>query len=277
MPEEINVSDSINSGQVFLWKSGRGLWHGINGEDVLEICEDGPPPDGAGREFFRLDDDYEEILRDISRDGQVRRGVRKYRGLRLLRQDPFQCYISFIVSSNSNIPNIRTRLERLCKKFGKRVRIRQDGFHVFPSPRRLAGASQAELLECGLGYRAGFVKAASEKVLEKQIDLEDLGKSGYREARDALTAVPGIGGKVADCIMLFSLEKLDAFPLDTWILRALNTYYSEKFSPGGTSLTAKRYEAIRGEVVGHFGRHCGYSQQFLFKMIRDQSRRRWLS
>ncbi len=276
MPEEIDVSDSVNSGQVFLWKNERGIWRGINGGDVLEAGQDEPSLDERGREFFRLDDDYEGILRDISRDGLIRKSVRRYRGLRLLRQDPFQCYISFIVSSNSNIPNIRTRLERLCKKFGKRVRIRQDGFHVFPSPRRLAGASQAELLECGLGYRAGFVKAASEKVLEKQIDLEDLGKSGYREARDALTAVPGIGGKVADCIMLFSLEKLDAFPLDTWILKALNRHYSERFSLGGKSLTAKRYEAVHDEVVSHFGEYCGYSQQFLFKMMRDQSQRRWM-
>jgi len=278
MSGEVSVSDSINSGQVFLWRNENRTWLGVNGEDVLEVGADGGESslDERCREFFRLDDDYGKILRDISRDGLVRQGVKRYRGLRLLRQDPFQCYISFIVSSNSSIPNIKTRLERLCRRFGKKATVRENALHLFPSPKRLACASQSELLGCGLGYRAGFVKAAAAQVFEGQIGLQELGRSDYPQAKAALTAVPGIGGKVADCIMLFSLEKLEAFPLDTWTLKVLGRHYPEKFSLAGRSLTEKRYETAHSEIVRHFGKYSGYSQQFLFKMIRDQSRRRWL-
>jgi len=273
MPE-VSVSDSINSGQVFLWRREGRTWLGVDGEDVLEVGEDGASLGERGREFFRLDDDYEGILEDISRDGLVRRGVRRYRGLRLLRQDPFQCYISFIVSSNSSIPNIKTRLERMCRRFGRRAAAGGGALHLFPSPERLARASQAELLGCGLGYRAGFVKAAAAAVFEGRIGLRDLARSGYPQAKAALTAVPGIGGKVADCIMLFSLEKLEAFPLDTWTMRILGRHYPGRFSLGG-SLTERRYGTVHGEIADHFGEYAGYSQQFLFKMMRDQSRRRW--
>ena len=278
MFREVSISNSINSGQVFLWKNENQTWFGINGEDILEVNENKNESDldEKSREFFRLDDDYKKVLKSISKDSHVKQSVEKYQGLRLLRQDPFQCYISFIVSSNSNIPNIKTRLERLCKKFGKKVKVKENTFHLFPTPKKLANSSQSELLECGLGYRAKFVKAASIQVFERQIDLKSLRKSNYQETRTGLTAIPGIGNKVADCIMLFSLEKLDAFPLDTWILKVLNKYYSEKFSIEGKSLTEKKYETTHNEIVKHFGKYSGYSQQFLFKLIRDQNQKKWL-
>lgn len=279
MPGEINVPDTINSGQVFLWKRGDGgVWRGVNGEDVLEVDEEAGESslDEAGRGFFRLDDDYGGILREISRDGAVGRGVRRYGGLRLLRQDPFQSYISFVVSANSGIPSIRTRLERLCARFGRRAETGRGSVRLFPSPGALAGASQAELLGCGLGYRARLVKAAAEHVRGGRIDLGSLRGAGYGAAQGELLGVPGIGRKVADCIMLFSLERLDAFPLDTWILRALDEFYPGGFSTGGRSMTGRRYDVLHGEAVGRFGRYAGYAQQFLFKLIRDQNRMGWL-
>ena len=278
MKDRVGVPDSVNSGQVFLWKRSGRRWFGINGTDVLEVGEDPDwgSVDGKTREFFRLDDAYGRILRDISRDPVVRRCVERYRGLRLLRQDPFQCYISFIVSSNSNIPNIKSRLEMLCSRFGGRAKRGQETLRLFPGPRRLARATIPELRACGLGYRAGFVKGAAEQVSEGRLELEPLKRACYGEAKDRLLEVPGVGGKVADCIMLFSLERMDAFPMDTWILRVLERQYAGRFLVGGKTLTPKRYGRLHEEAREHFGEYAGYAQQFLFKMARDQDRRKWL-
>lgn len=277
MHADLDIFNSINSGQVFLWRREDRRWLGVNGDDVLEIDERGDPSSlkKSARDFFRLDDDYAKILADISRDPVVRNSVGRYRGLRLLRQDPFQCYITFIVSANSSIPNIKTRLERLCSVFGKEAGAGQDRLCLFPTPQKLAKAPISELLSCGLGYRAKFVKSASELVSEGRLDLESLRRLSYEEARAGLVGVAGIGNKVADCIMLFSLEKLDAFPLDTWILKALDRFYAGKFRTG-KSLTDGRYLRLHEEIGGHFGEYAGFAQQFLFKTIRDQSQKRWL-
>lgn len=273
MKNQVNIADSINSGQVFLWERQDDTWFGINGQDVLEIGEqfDAGSCDAAQKEFLRLGDRYDQMLKEMAVDGTIRQGIKKYYGMRLLRQDPFQCYISFIVATNSNIQNIRASLRKICRKFGK-----NSGKHrLFPNPKKLARASLAELQSCGLGYRAKFVKQASQKIVDDEINLNMLKTLDYNTAKSALIQVPGIGGKVADCIMLFSLEKLDAFPLDTWMIKALQEFYSKRFPVTGKSLTEKKYNTLHNEVVDYFGRYAGFSQQFLFKMIRDQNKKKW--
>ncbi|ABK78269.1 3-methyladenine DNA glycosylase/8-oxoguanine DNA glycosylase [Cenarchaeum symbiosum A] len=204
------------------------------------------------------------------------KAVKKYPGLRLLRQDPFQCCISFMASSNSSIPCIRDRLRRICSTFGKKTKFRGEEFRVFPRPRDLASASRAELLSCGLGYRVGFIKDASAEAAGGGLDLASLRRSGYQKAMEALIAVPGIGGKIADCVMLFSLDKLEAFPIDRWTMRILERYYSRAVPlPPGT-LTPKKYAELHDKVVEYFGPYAGYAQQFLFKMERDLGGGRWL-
>ncbi len=273
----VNVTDSINSGQVFLWKRHDGSWYGINGESILQVSENFEQDSSSESEyeFFRLSDNYDMMLKSISKDPVIRRAVKKYRGLRLLRQDPFQCYISFIVSSNSNIPNIRLRLKKLCQKFGKKKSFKNDTYYVFPNPKKLADAPLGQLQQCGLGYRTKFVKQASQKIADGQIDFDDLKKQSYQTVKSTLVQVPGIGNKVADCIMLFSLEKLDAFPLDTWMLKALEEFYAKRFSIKTKSITTKKYEMLHNQVVSYFGAFAGLSQQFLFKSIRDQNLRGW--
>ena len=185
-------------------------------------------------------------------------------------------YISFIVSSNSNIPNIKNSLYKICKKFGKKVKLNKKEFYVFPEPKKLAFAEDSTLLECGLGYRAKAVKIASKAVTDEQIDFEYLKKVGYSEAKMSLLEIYGIGNKVADCIMLFSLEKLDAFPLDTWMIKILKKYYPKQFHMNTKSLTEKQYTILHEEIVKYFGPYAGYSQQFLFKMERDLNQKKWL-
>jgi len=274
---QINLDQTINSGQVFLWKKQGDIWYGVDGQNAFAASQakiDSLEKDGL--DFFRKGDDLEEIFKEISKDGTIRSAVKKFSGLRLLRQDPFQCYISFIVSSNSSIQNIRSSLYRICEKFGKNTAFHGTKFHLFPEPKRLARASNAELLSCGLGYRAEFVKKAATSVAEGEIDFDFLKKADYQAARDALLGVFGIGNKVADCILLFSLDKMESFPLDRWILRSLQNYYPSKFSFEGKTLTDKKYQTLHSELVGYFGRYAGYSQQFLFKAIRDENQKKWL-
>lgn len=277
---QINIEHTINSGQVFLWEKIGTKWYGINGNDVLAIDENNPHEIRAYRkieyDLFRENDNFDKIIKTISKDKIIKTAVKQFPGLRLLRQDPFQCYISFIVSSNSSIQNIRLTLQRLVKKFGKKITFDNIEFRLFPEPVKLANATRSELLSCGLGYRAEFVKDASLKVRQKEIDFDHLKKVDYAKAKDALLQVFGIGNKVADCILLFSLEKLESFPLDRWIVRSLQEYYPEKFSYEGKTLTDKKYLTLHDEVVQYFGQYAGYSQQFLFKLIRESNQKKWL-
>ena len=275
---KINFDYSINSGQVFLWEKIDTKWYGIDGKRilVLENSQKFKKNMKYETDFFRLDDNFKEISNELKNDSYVRNALKMFPGLRLIRQNPFQCYISFIVSSNSNIPNIKSRLQNLCKTFGRRKMVDGKEFFLFPEPSDLANASVLDIKKCGLGYRAKAVKTASLSVLDKKIDFDFLKKIDYHTAKEELIKVFGIGNKVADCILLFSLEKLEAFPLDRWMLRILQKYYSKEFQISTKTLTEKTYDQLHENIVEHFGSYAGYAQQFLFKMERDIYKKKWL-
>ena len=227
-------------------------------------------------DFFRFDDDFQKIKRQLSKDDIMKKAIKNFPGMRILRQDPFQCYISFIVSSNSNIPNIQTRLQKLSYKFGEKITMDDKEFFLFPKPEKLANASIADIARCGLGYRSKYVKKAAIAVNEGTIDFSSLKKQDYQEARDSLCQVFGIGKKVADCILLFSLDKLEAVPLDRWVLRILQKYYSKEFQISTKTITEKTYDELHNKIVEHFGKYAGYGQQFLFKNERESFDKKWL-
>lgn len=274
----VNVDNSINSGQVFLWRKNENYWYGVNGQDVLRVDEKGiiNSFQNSRTDFFRKKDNLENIIKSISKDKMVKNAVKKYSGLRILRQDPFQCLISFIVSSNSNIQKIKVSLEKLSKRFGTKVEYEDQEFFLFPKPEKLAKASINEIKSCGVGYRAKFIKEAARMIFLEKIDFEDLKKCKYEECKASIRTIPGVGNKVADCVMLFSLEKLEAFPLDRWMIRILEKYYSDKFQIDTRTITEKQYDVLHQKIVNHFGPFAGYSQQFLFKMERENNQKRWL-
>jgi len=273
---EVNLDDTINSGQVFLWRKIKSKWHGINGKKILVLEDNLDTKKRDISDFFRFEDDFQKIKSELCKDTVLKKAIENFPGMRILRQNPFQCYISFIVSSNSNIPNIQTRLERLCIKFGeKRVKKEQE-FFLFPEPKKLANASVNDIAKCGLGYRSKYVKKAAIAVNEGIINFTSLKKQSYHDARDELCNVFGIGKKVADCILLFSLEKLDAVPLDRWVLRILQKYYSKEFEIKTKSITEKTYDDLHDKIVEHFGEYAGYAQQFLFKNERESFEKKWL-
>ena len=274
----IDIDNSINSGQVFLWGKNEMDWYGINGQDILKINKNGVIKSirNSKTNFFRKDDDIEEIIKSISKDKIVKKAVKEYEGLRIFKQDPFQCMISFIISSNSNIQKIKSSLEKITKKFGTKVKIGDKEFITFPKPENIANASINEIKACGVGYRAPFIKESAKMVVLQKIDFKYLEKCDYHEAKKKMCLVPGIGNKVADCIMLFSLNKLEAFPLDTWMIKILEKYYSKEFKIETKTITQKQYELLHEKIVNHFGPYCGYAQQFLFKMERENYNKKWL-
>ena len=274
----INVENSINSGQVFLWKKNKEFWNGVNGDDVLSIDKKGNinSYQNFKIDFFRQNDNLEKIIKSISKDKTVKMAVKKFQGLRILRQDPFQCLISFIVSSNSNIPKIKNNLENISKKFGKKIKFHNQEFFLFPNPKKLAKASINEITSCGVGYRAKFIKEAAKIIDLKKIDFDYLKKCDYQDAKESICQIPGVGGKVADCVLLFSLDKLEAVPLDRWIIRILEKYYLKKFEITTKTITEKQYNILHKKIVNYFGPYAGYSQQFLFKMERENYQKKWL-
>jgi N-glycosylase/DNA lyase len=274
----IDVDNSINSGQVFLWRKNDRYWYGINGQDILKISNSGDIQSyqNIKTDFFRKKDNIEKIIKSISKDSTTKKAIRQFPGLRILEQDPFQCMISFIVSSNSNIQKIKNSLENISKKFGVKIKFQNQEFFLFPKPEKLAKASIDEIKSCGVGYRAQFIKEAANMVSCEKIDFEYLKKCSYHDAKEMICTIPGVGNKVADCIMLFSLNKLDAFPLDRWMIRILEKYYSKEFQLETKTITEKQYSILHEKIVDHFGPFAGYAQQFLFKMERENYQKKWL-
>jgi N-glycosylase/DNA lyase len=275
---------SINSGQVFLWEKHGDSWYGIHGDRVIRLSKvDGhaeftafPEDRSCEQNMFRLGDDVRTIFAEISRDQLVRRLIRTHPGLRLMRQEPHQCLFSFVCASNTNIPMIRRMLYMLTRKFGRRVKVDDSEFFTFPSAADINRASLDELRACGLGYRAKAIKAAAGSIASGQLDFDALRNAGYEEAKKELLHVYGVGNKIADCVLLFSLEKLDAFPIDVWIARALAGHYSwlhkKKFSD---KITPNQYEHLSKSARGYFGMYAGYAQQYLYYHMRHSAGKKW--
>jgi len=229
LDSKFNPEISINSGQMFLWEKYKNSWYGTYAnyilkfsitKDEVEFCST-PKFDNWEHFIFRLDDDIQNIFSNFSNDIILLKLLKRYTGLRLIRQDPHQCMISFACSSNTNISMIRRMLKNLSMKFGIKTRIDNKIFFTFPTMKNLYKASINELCSCSVGYRAKTIKSIAEKIVTGSLTIDELDRSKYDDARKTLTSIYGIGNKIADCILLFSLEKTEAFPIDVWMGRAI--------------------------------------------------------
>lgn len=269
---DYDLEATLESGQVFRWTPVDGGWEGIvagrwvrltasAGTLTAETCT--PQADWAWlARWLRVDDDLAAILATFPPDSPLQAAVRACRGLRLLRQEPWECLASFILSSTKRIAHIRRIVETLCARFGPAVPVppgRPPGF-AFPSPERLASASEAELRACGMGFRAPYLRAAAQAVASGALGLEALPELPLVEARRRLMALPGVGRKIADCVLLFAVGFEAAFPVDVWVLRALRQLYFLR-----RRVPPRRLLAF---TESHFGPHAGYAQQYLFHYMR---------
>jgi N-glycosylase/DNA lyase len=207
-----------------------------------------------------LDDDLEEVCRQIGKDPFIERAIAFYQGLRLIRQDPWECLVSFLCSSVKNIPHIKCILENLCRYYGKPVTFDNYRGYGFPSPEQISEARDLERIK--VGFRARYLVETSRRA--KSMDLGTLRKLEYREAKKELMTLPGVGEKIADCVLLYSLDFTEAFPVDTWIRKAMHRGYH-----GGKKVSDR---AIREFAQGYFGKYAGYAQQYLYHFARNRAR-----
>ena len=290
LDSRFNPEISINSGQVFLWEKYENSWYGTYGNYILKFTitdreiefYSTPKFDNWQHFIFRLDDNIQEIFAGFSNDSILLNLLKKYGGLRLIRQDPYQCMISFACSSNTNISMIRMMLKNLSRKFGIKKEIDNKIFFTFPTMENLYNASINDLCSCSVGYRAKAIKSIAEKVVTGALTVDELYRSKYDEARKKLTSVYGIGNKIADCILLFSLEKTEAFPIDVWMGRAIFKYYHRLInSRNSTKMNANKklsdnqYSILSEIMRNHFGKYGGYAQQYLYYHIRNLEMKKW--
>jgi N-glycosylase/DNA lyase len=287
----LNIYSTINSGQYFLWEKRDKSWYGIYEESILKITEyenngkkiyeydSFPKIENWQQHVFRFDDKYDQIMNEISgKDMIIDNVTKKYPGIRIMRQSPIQCIISFLCSSNNNIPRIRLILRNLSKKFGKKVEWDGNEFYTFPDLRTLYTISVSELLLCGLGYRAEFVIKTVKKIVNQEMDMVKLAEMDYDKAKQEILKLSGVGDKIADCILLFSLNKLEAFPIDTWIIKffqkKLNQILDENIKIN-EKITPNQYRVLSKKIREHYGRYSGYAQQYLYYSIREEYGRKW--
>jgi N-glycosylase/DNA lyase len=207
--------------------------------------------------FFRLDEDMDSIFKQIDQDLFIHQAIQTYQGLRLIRQDPWECLLSFLCSSAKAIPHIRCIIELLCKAFGKKIQYGNYMGYGFPEPFCIKHSLQLESI--GAGFRTDYLVEASRWLERTQ--LLELKNLSYREARQKLINLPGVGKKVADCTLLYSLDFLEAFPIDTWIKKGLQETYFD-----GKRVGEKALEEF---VSGHFGPYAGYAQLYLYHYWRN--------
>ena len=199
--------------------------------------EDTTENDAFWRNYFDLDTDYEAFIGAIDPDDVYLSDAAEFgRGIRILRQDPWEMLITFIISQRRSIPSIKTCVEALCRRWGRPV---GDGLYAFPTPEELAAAPLDELACCSLGYRTEYVYLAAQGVVSGAVDLNAIGKMTDRELFAALTALRGVGPKIANCVSLFGFHRIAAFPVDVWIDRVLKEHYPNGFP-------FERYEGFAG-------------------------------
>jgi len=213
-------------------------------------------------DYLQLDLDLGGLVRTFPQDAPMQAAIAACRGLRLLRQEPWECLASFILSSTKQIVQIRQIICLLCERFGEplAVALAYAPAYAFPTPARLARATEAELRACKMGFRAPYLLATARLIAGAQFDLLRLHQMPCETARAELMNLPGVGRKVADCVMLFAYGLQAAFPLDVWVMKALRQLY---FPRRGVSLPR-----LHRFAATHFGPHAGYAQQYLFHYMR---------
>ncbi len=276
-----NLDVTLCCGQVFRWEKKGDWWYGIVRDQAFKIRQVNAELEFANADekfitnYFGLNDDLQKIRAKIGKDKHIRKALREFWGLRVVRQDPWECLISYICATYKNIPAIRHMLLGLSSKFGEKTTLDSMEFFKFPTPERLATATANDLLECGLGYRAKYVQDTSNRIFENDFEFESLRQLPYEQAKKQICNFAGVGPKVADCVLLFSLGKTEAFPVDRWIERVILNHYVDHLPPETaqklkqrTGLTNSEYAALNAFGRWYFGEYAGYAQEYLYHYER---------
>lgn len=262
--EDFSPSGIFECGQAFRWNADEtGVYTGVafgraarvwREDNRAYIISDKGAFDAVWRDYFDLNRDYSELRREISREKVLEKACDFGRGIRILKQEPWEALCSFIISQCNNIPRIKGIVEKLCVLCGEEIEFMGERFFTFPSAERVALLNTKELDSLRAGYRAAYISDAAKGVACGNIDLARIESLPTEEAKAELLKIPGVGEKVASCALLFGLGKLDAFPVDVWMKRAIAEFFGEgKFD------------------YRRFGRYAGLAQQYMFHYMRNGS------
>ena len=254
---DIDIAKTLDCGQAFRFSEDGGVWRGVAMGRALSLTQEGNKItlfdvkeeefNSLWRGYFDLDRDYEMIKSSVSSNEILKKATDFSDGIHILRQEPWEAVCSFIISANNNIPRIKGIISRLCENFGFKI---ADGLFTFPSAERIAALTLDDLAVIKSGFRAKYILDAAQKFSRNQIDVEALYTLPVDEARAALMTIKGIGPKVADCALLFGWGRVECFPVDVWIRRAMDHFFGENGLPS---------EAVE---------YAGIVQQYLFYWAR---------
>lgn len=269
---DYDLSATLGCGQCFRWKQEGDAWIGIVGDhwvrlrarDNLIYAETAAPVKSWNwlETYLQIGIDLDAVLASFPNDEPLRLAKILCHGLRLLRQDPWETLASFICSSTKQIVQIRQIIALLCENFGDRIET-PPGFpaaFAFPSPQKIASASERELRDCKMGFRAPNLLKTARKIADGEIHLERLRSLKVAGAREELMNLPGVGRKIADCVLLFAYGFQAAFPIDVWVIKVLREFYFHR-----RRVTARKLIEFSET---HFGPYAGYAQQYLFHYAR---------
>ena len=256
---DFDLSETFNCGQCFRWNQiSENEFVGVVFERVVKILKEknkvilkgtsvSADFDSIWRNYFDLSTDYNAIKLSLSKlDSTLSLACKYAPGIRILRQEPWETLCSFIISQNNNIPRIKGIVERLCKNFGDEI---EPQFFSFPSNTRLAELNKSDLAPLKCGFRDEYILDAAKKVSSGEVDFEKIKNLPINEARSELMKIKGVGPKVAECTLLYGFYRLEAFPVDVWMKRALSTFFPEK-------------------DISYFGEYAGIAQQYIFHYSR---------
>lgn len=281
----LDLDLTLACGQAFRWRKREdGVWSGVVSDRLVELKSvDGSifwrtHPGGGEtlvRDYLRLSDDVNAIYTELSRaDTHMAGLVERFRGLRLLRQDPAETLFSFVCSAASSIPRISAAIETLSSSFGALVCEKESScYYAFPQIETLANTDQDVLRKIrSLAFRGANLRMAAQQVLERGDSwLASLRGTTYSEAREQLMAIRGVGAKIADCVCLFALDKDEAAPVDTHVRQLAHRLFLPDMN--AKSITDSVYRRIRAEFAARYGRYAGWAQQFLYyeDILRSRS------
>lgn len=258
LEDSLNLDHIFRCGQCFRWQpSEKGGYLGAaygkavrvwQQGDVLCLRCSGEDFDQVWRRYFDLDRRYDRLIQRFCLNGFMEKAAAHGRGLRILRQQPWEALISFLMSQCNHIPRISGILQTLCRLWGQPLELEGERLYAFPGPEALAALSLEDLAPLRAGYRAKYILSAAQAVCQGRLDFAVLAETETARARQALMALPGVGPKVADCVLLYGLGKLDAFPVDAWMKKAAPFY---------------------GAAPEEFGPLAGIAQQYIFYYARE--------
>ena len=273
--EDFDLELTMTCGQTFCWNRIGGELYGEgkpefytfrNGKplvvedkgDVIEV--DTELSKNEVKQALGLDKDLENVFSSFPKDEPLERARKELWGLRVIQDEFYPCLISYLCSPQMRIPRIKRMHNKIAENYGEKIVFNGIEMHRFPTPEELSKASEDDLRELGVGYRAKYI-VESTKIILEGFEPEKVRKMGYEDAREEMKKLYGVGDKVADCVLLFSLNFYEAYPIDTWAQQALEEHYPD--------LHSEDYEQTSKNMRDYFGEYSGYAQEYLFHAARQ--------